>query len=364
MIEDSIFPILSLDRSLVRWSDYLDVLTPVEHIEGLWFKRDDKFAPLGYGGINGSKLRQCIYLINNYVNKTEQPIGLLSGASVKSPQLAACSVVGRHYGLSSTLVIGATNPKSAMKHENVAIAAAMGAKFLILKVGYNPVLQSKVRSMMKEPAYQDFYHLEYGISISSEQHTAEEIEAFHRLGAQQVANMPPEVTTLIIPAGSCNTAVSILYGIALHTPENLLDVYLIGVGPEKLDFIDHRLSLIESVTGKPIRSLFLRNYVHHLEKGEEQNRNSRISYPYYYLHHYDLHATKYTSYGDEMKWTHGGLAFHPTYEGKVMRYVSENLPQLLNPKTCIWVVGSKPTMKAMLNRIPEFNYVPEEVSVL
>ena len=38
--------------------DHLLDLTPVENIGGMWWKREDKFAPLGYGGINGSKLRQ------------------------------------------------------------------------------------------------------------------------------------------------------------------------------------------------------------------------------------------------------------------------------------------------------------------
>jgi len=42
--------------------------TPVEKIGALWFKREDKFVPLGYGGINGSK-RVCVWLISEAVKK-------------------------------------------------------------------------------------------------------------------------------------------------------------------------------------------------------------------------------------------------------------------------------------------------------
>ena len=59
---DTIFNTLSLSRNDIKWEDYLFELTPVEKIGNIYFKREDKFAPLGAGGINGSKLRQCIWL--------------------------------------------------------------------------------------------------------------------------------------------------------------------------------------------------------------------------------------------------------------------------------------------------------------
>ena len=64
---NTIFQTLSLDRSQIHWEEQLLELTPVEEVGGVWFKREDYFAPLGYSGINGSKLRQCIYLIDEYV---------------------------------------------------------------------------------------------------------------------------------------------------------------------------------------------------------------------------------------------------------------------------------------------------------
>ena len=52
--EGTIFDVQSLDRKNVRWEDYLYRQTPVEHIGGIYFKREDKFAPLGYGSINSA----------------------------------------------------------------------------------------------------------------------------------------------------------------------------------------------------------------------------------------------------------------------------------------------------------------------
>jgi predicted TIM-barrel fold metal-dependent hydrolase len=45
----TVFKVQSWDRNLVRWEDHLLDLTPVEYIGGMWWKREDKFAPLGGG---------------------------------------------------------------------------------------------------------------------------------------------------------------------------------------------------------------------------------------------------------------------------------------------------------------------------
>jgi hypothetical protein len=40
-----------------------------------------------------------------------------------------------------------------------------------------------------------------------------DIEAFHRVGSEQVRNLPDHMETLIIPAGSRSSVVSVLYGL-------------------------------------------------------------------------------------------------------------------------------------------------------
>ena len=87
----SLFPVFSLDRRVSCWEDYLDVQTPIEEFEGLRVKRDDYFAPLGPGGINGGKVRQLVWLLARYRHEQEasgRAQGVLMGGSVKSPNLA------------------------------------------------------------------------------------------------------------------------------------------------------------------------------------------------------------------------------------------------------------------------------------
>jgi hypothetical protein len=66
----------------MQWADQLYDITPVENVGGMWWKREDKFAPLGYGNINGSKLRQLIWLFSQKAYP-----GVVSGAVTGSPQL-------------------------------------------------------------------------------------------------------------------------------------------------------------------------------------------------------------------------------------------------------------------------------------
>ena len=374
---ETIFKDLSMDRKTIKWEDYLFEMTPVEQINGTFFKREDKFAPLGYGGINGSKLRQCIWLVNDYVNNSVDPIGIISGTSVKSPQLPMGSAVAEHYGLKSLHVIGATKPEIAHKHENVAMATWFGAEFYVnKKIAYNPVLQRKVKQIMSEDKEKSkYFYLEYGITVDHTEpwNTKEKIERFHFVGSEQVKNIPEEVETLIIPAGSCNSCTSILYGISRFKPKNLKNVYLIGIGPNKIDFIEERLNIIEEVSDIPMKRF--RRYYHDSSKKQEKYDNNLEHFMEldkdddysFNLHHFDLHTTKYVDYQDEMPYNYGKVEFHPTYEGKVMTYVMEKMPELFGQKTMFWIVGSKPYKENMWNlltsqlgeyptQINEFNY--------
>ena len=344
---ETIFDTLSIDRKDIRWEDHLYDLTPVEQINKVWFKREDKFAPLGYGGINGSKLRQCIWLTSEYVKNSNNPVGVISGTSVKSPQLPMGSAVAEHYGLDSVHVIGATKPKVAIKHENVSAATWFKAKFFVNPhIAYNPVLQKKCQEILaNSDAARDFFYLEYGITLDhkAKWNSAERVERFHYVGSEQVKNIPDHIENIVIPAGSCNSCTSILYGLARYKPKNLRNVYLIGIGPNKIDFIEERLDIIAKVSGintKPYVRQFhdspdkMNKYSSVLDADPLPNWN-------FNLHHYDLHTTKYVDYQDEMMYTHGDIEFHPTYEGKMMTYVNERYPSLLNEKTMVWIVGSK-----------------------
>jgi 1-aminocyclopropane-1-carboxylate deaminase/D-cysteine desulfhydrase-like pyridoxal-dependent ACC family enzyme len=330
----TIFPKLSIDNKEIDWSDYLYSDTPVQNINGLWFKREDMFAPLGYGGINGSKLRQAIWLVNNF-HKGKNT--LISGASIKSPQLPMGSAVAMHYGLKSHHIIGATNPVSAIKKENVKMATWFGASFEILKVGYNPVLQSRVNKILKEKDLK----LSYGITVNDDC-TNQNVYDFHHIGANQTFNIPDCIENIVIPTGSGNTTISILLGLSHKRPKNLKNVYLIGVGNNKMSFINKRLNQIKNISNT--------NVFNFKKQFEDLNLNQDDKFDSYNLYYYDLISSGYTTYGDDVKLQYEDIEFHPTYEAKMMKYIIEELPNLLEDNTLFWIVGSKPRLDSMINK--------------
>lgn len=340
MAIDSIFPELGIDRDKVKWEDHMYDLTPVELRDGIWWKREDYFAPLGYGGINGSKLRQLLHLIS----KVDAP-GIITGASVLSPQLSMGALVAKHYGLPITCVLGGTKPESAIKHENVAIAQEAGAEFVFGKVAYNPGIQSNVTKLMALPEYEGYYRLNYGITVPDNAED-DEVRAFHEVGAYQVQNIPEEVTHLAMTAGSCNSCVSVLYGLAKYRT-NVRKVTLFGIGPTRLRMIEERLAKIERAAGLVIRDKYRRRYMHHKDLEEEHQTDGQIV-----LVHYDLHATKFSAYSDKMPYKKSGITFHPTYEGKALHYMDKNIGAFdwwndPDGKTLFWIVGSEPKREAM-----------------
>jgi 1-aminocyclopropane-1-carboxylate deaminase/D-cysteine desulfhydrase-like pyridoxal-dependent ACC family enzyme len=332
----SIFPKLSIDPEVSQWENHLMDLTPVQKVGQMYFKREDMFAPLGYGGINGSKLRQAIWLVDRQNKIGGDQTTLISGASIKSPQLPMSSAVAYHFGYSSLHVIGATRPDTCMSKDMVKMATWFGAKFAFLKVGYNPVLQNKVNSLI-EGNKGKYFKLNYGITIGAEQ-PEESIVEFHYIGANQVQNIPEEVETIIIPAGSGNSCISVLYGLAHFKPKNLKNIYLIGVGPSKLKFINARLKLIKEVS--KVNTLNLNH-----EFGEEFETDPDLRA--YSIKYIDIHSIPKYDYQNEVKFEYEGIEFHPTYEGKILDYLITDMPELINPKTMLWIVGGKPRIECM-----------------
>jgi len=339
-MNDSVFPTLGINRENTKWEDHMYTLTPVELRDGIHWKREDYFAPLGYGGINGSKLRQLLHLIS----QLDVP-GIITGASVLSPQLSMGALVAKHYSIPITCVLGGTKPETAIKHENVAIAQDAGAEFVFGKVAYNPGIQSNVTKLLQTPEYSGYYRLNYGITVDDNA-TDEDVKAFHEVGAYQVQNIPEEVTHVAMTAGSCNSCVSVLYGLAKYKT-NVKKVTLFGIGPTRLKMIEKRLIKIERATGLVIRDKYRRKYMHHKDLEDEHQTDGQIL-----LVHYDLHSTKFSSYGDKMPFRKSGIDFHPTYEGKALHYMERN-PGMFDwyndpdGTSLFWIVGSAPKREAM-----------------
>lgn len=308
---NTIFDKLSLDRDVIQWENYLGVLTPWENHKGLWFKREDYFAPFGYGGPNGSKMRQLIWYVNRFrAGKSH----IVTGASIQSPQLSMSAIVGAHYGLRARQVVY-SKPNTVLKHENPRIAYGFGAEFEYATGPYNPIIQRKVKDLTQEKSLV----VEYGITVPHDRYPADDVRKFHEVGAHQVSNLPNEVETLIMPAGSCNSLTSVLLGLT-RDAKNLDTLFTLGIGPYKLDWVRERLKTMGVDT-------------------------ERLPFNW---QHYSLHDTKYSKYSDHFNGEEfDGIKFHPTYEAKMWRWLRENNKLDMDDKTGFWIVGSAPSTKVI-----------------
>lgn len=377
-MQGTIFKNPSLDRAITKWEDMLYEPTPVQSIEHegktMMFKRGDYFAPLGYGGINGDKLRVAIWLMLEHLKNGGSP-DIVHGTVVGSPQSPMATAVSRHFGGETITVLGATKPKTAIKHGMVEMSAWFGSKFDFVGSGYNSTIQPRCKKIVIENKPNAFY-LEYGITTDHkiETNTAERIRDFHSVGAHQVANIPDTVKDLIIPAGSCNCTMSVLLGLAMYPKPNLERVHLVGIGPNRIKWIETRLKMIQETDPVTYKNLlnFKKNYTHNkdLEKATRSNalwediiETPKNSEPAFELVHYDLHTTNWVRYHDLIPNGWGNIELHPRYEGKVLEYMKKQLPHLIKEDSLFWIVGSKPSIEPMKQYCPELGEVPESIEV-
>lgn len=370
---NSIFPTFTLDRTVLAWDDYLTVLTPVElkteDNTSMWFKRGDTFAPLGYGGINGDKLRVAIWLLKEHIASGGSP-DIIHGTVVGSPQSPMATAVSRHFGGKTVTVLGATKPATAIKHDMVAMSAWFGSSFSYVGSGYNATIQPHCKRLVKDSS--KAFYLEYGITTdhSIETNDAARIRAFHEVGAPQVQNIPKTVSKLLIPAGSCNSCMSILLGLALYPQPQIKEVHLVGIGPNRIKWINKRLEMIKSTDPELFKdllnfeSMFHDNPEFMKPAGTKKlwgSVEATTSTPKFKLHHYDLHTTNWVRYNDLMPNDFGDISLHPRYEGKVLEYLNQKLPHLINEESLFWIIGSKPSVSVMKPHCPELGEVPIEI---
>lgn len=285
--------------------DPVTELTPVELHAGRWWKREDLYR-LEPSGVNGSKLRACQHLMSNAGDNVFQ---VVSASSVLSPQAAMAGVVAESLGLECEIIVGATRPELLRNHKSVAIAMDAGATVRIVPVAYNGALQKAALDAALSPGV---WRLPYGITTPTDA-PLEDVEAFLQVGGAQVANLPDEIERLIIPFGSANTACGVLYGLHYNFPKNLKDIYLMEIGPSRRQWALERLQSVGL----------------DLSPGGAN------------VHFITLHEV-WASYGDKMPETMHGIIFHPTYEGKMIRWLNLVWPDWWDKQdgtTCFWIVG-------------------------
>ena len=284
-------------------------LTPVEERNGMLYKREDYHRNDKYG-VNGAKFRACRHLMGKAVEAGATSV--VSASSVLSPQAAMAGVLAEEFELPCTLVFGASKPETAPTHVSVKIAMEAGATLnLDAKVAYNPFIQKFGMELARETGA---WQLPYGITTPAGASEAD-VEAFLAVGGAQVANLPREVETLVVPFGSGNTVAGVLYGLweIGPTPDNLKRVVLVGVGPDRMQWLTERLAMV----GIDIEQFSFE------------------------IVHIPLHGW-FADYADKMPETLDGIVLHPTYEGKVARFLNGaglDWWDARDGKTCFWIVG-------------------------
>ena len=66
------------------------------------------------------------------------------------------------------------------------------------------------------------------------------------------------------------------------------------------------------------------------------------------VRYHSLHDTKFSRYSDKFTGErHDGIAFHPTYEAKMWRWLRQNTIVEQDGSTGFWIVGSAPSTKVI-----------------
>lgn len=282
-------------------------LTPVEFIEGVFFKRDDLFAPFGDSSVNGGKLRQGAYLIASAKECGYSRI--LTGCSLISPQAPMIAAAAQYFGMSCRVLYGGTRMELIENRHMPRLALHYGASISIAKSGRANVLLHEARKLQ---SCGDFI-VQYGMNSKDPKHLA----AFYESTAAQVQNLPDELDKLIVSVGSGITVSGILYGLQKYN-KKVKQVVLVGLAPNREKKIRQRLADLSLHTGVNCW-------------------NSKFKYE-------DIFADGivYEKRFENVRC--GKIEFHGHYEAKTYLWFQENQKLFENQKVCFWIIGAEPTL--------------------
>lgn len=276
-------------------------LTPVQKVGGLYIKREDMFKPFDFSNVNGTKLRQCIYLILKNINTAKN--GVLTCCSIHSPQGIIVTSVCKYLNIKSTVFYGATTYERLDILPIPRMIKDIGGSIeIVSKIGRMSVLKSKA---IKRKENTCEFLVEHGMDLM------ENTDCFLKSVANQVQNIPENLDNLVITCGSAITTTGILYGLRLFN-KDVKNIILVGVAPNRVEKIYKNLAELEDIL---------------------KIKLSDTEFKYI-----DLFNTKGFKYEKKEYANHFGLEFHPNYEAKTYKWLIKNI-DYKNEKTCFWVIG-------------------------
>jgi len=206
-----------------------DNLTPIEKIDNIYFKREDKFI---LNNVNGGKLRQALCLIEKNLDKIRKEFNstVVCSCSNCSPQSAIISEVCKLYGLKCKIVTF----KTTILNRNLSIAQSNSAELYGTTVGWNSVIKAKSKLLK-------------GFNIKMGFASEDIIES----NISQVENIPDDLDYLIIPCGSGYNTLSIFEGLKRYG-KRVAEVIIVYVGKDptetlqSLDSYNQKYTLVQS----------------------------------------------------------------------------------------------------------------------
>ena len=237
---------------------HLNTLTPVQEYNGILYKRDDLYVPFSDIPLSGGKVRQAISLIahNSEHIREDCDSHVVTSCGMSSPQGIIIARVARDFDFKSTIFIGNTKPESFKKLNLVMNVLAVGGKLdYSSRLAYDSVLMSAIKK--RSDAGEKFFIVKFGINVDNDSFSILETTA------NQVQNVPKDVTHIIVPAGAGLMMAGILIGVKHFN----LNVKVIGIqisGRDVRETINHSLK-IAGANDVPYEYLISKDFPYHRE---------------------------------------------------------------------------------------------------
>lgn len=276
----------------------LTEITPIQVTSDILLKRDDLFQPLNTINVNGTKLRECIVLLEQNIERCKK-FGVITGTSIHSPQSIIVASACHILGLRCTCIFGGTSIKRLKELNLYTILSELGAKIEIpCRGGRTSILQSYINKRIRVSGE---FSVKYGINIMNP-------SVLDKAVALQVQNIP-DAKNLCWVCGSGITTIGILLGLQKYKP-CIDNIYLFGTAP-------NREKLISSYFTNLIR------------------RNDYIKK----IKYIDLHSEKDFVYEKKTQCEVDGIKLHPQYEAKAFARMKEL--NLISKSTVFYIIGQE-----------------------
>ena len=183
-------------------------VTPIELVDNIYLKRDDKFTAYG---VSGGKARSAYQLILDGLSKGYKEF--VTAGSRMSPQCELVSCLCQAIGVKCHLFMPKGKDTSVILNINKNDLSEIHRT----KIGYNSVICKWSKDFAEE---NNFYYIPFGMECE------ENIE----VTKHQVSNIPKEIARIVIPVGSGMSFISVLNGLECY---NMHDIEVLGISVGK-----------------------------------------------------------------------------------------------------------------------------------